>query len=477
MDVDLTRLFKPESIAILGASPVKVPGRFNHTEWLHSSGFSGSIYPVNPGYKEVKGLVCYPALKDIPGEIDIVIMTLPAEKNIEVLRELPSGKVKFAIVITSGYSEIGEIQLEQDLLEVARLRGIRIVGPNCMSIYSRKGKLLQLPDQTFGSDPGEIAGVGQSGGNSVNLVRSSNNSGVTVNCSVSIGNQCDLSIEDFLEWYDQDDDIKVITGYIEGLKFGPKFLDIVKRISPRKPIILWKGGTTPQGSQAAASHTGSLAVTNKLWEGLTRQTGIIPAVNIHDTINSSRALLWETLPQGPGVCLMSPGGGCSVSMTDASINEGLEVPVLSQPIRSELSSLIAKVNTIIDNPIDFGASSYLPQTIKDTIIAVSKDPNIHSFIFYHFIYPYPGVGPREISSEIIKALKDARQSINKPIYVAFYSLFGDIPIVDEARREVIQTLNNLRIPYTVDLESCVKTVSRMWGYSRFLKNKKADLQS
>ncbi len=471
MGVDLTRLFQPQSIAIVGASPVMVPGRFNHTGWLASSGFTGAVYPVNPGHKEIKGYKCYPALKDIPGEIDIVIMTLPAEKNVEVLRDAPAGKIKFVLVITSGYGEIGEDELEQELGEITRTRGMRVVGPNCMSIYCRKGKLPQTPDQRFGAGPGEIAAISQSGGNSVNFVRATLNSGMTMNASVSIGNQCDLSMEDFLEWFGRDDDIKVITGYVEGLKFGPKLLDIAGEISTRKPIVLWKGGTTPQGSQAAASHTGALAVANELWEGLVRQAGIIPADSLHDIINFSRALLWEDLPQGPGVCLMSPGGGCSVSMTDASINVGLEVPVLSSPIRSELSELIAKVNTIIDNPIDFGASSYLPQTVKDTVMAVSRDPDIHSFISYHFIYPYMGSGLRERSSKIIEALSEVKQAIDKPIYVAFYSPFGDIPEVDEARREAVQLLNDFQIPYTADLESCIKTVSRMWGYSRYLKGR------
>ncbi len=469
MGVDLTRLFQPQSIAIVGASPAMVPGRFNHTEWLGSSGFSGAVYPVNPGHKEVKGYKCYPALQDIPGEIDIAIMTLPAEKNVEVLKEVPSGKIKFVLVITSGYGEIGESELERELAETARSRGMRVIGPNCMGIFCRKGKLPQTPDQRFGSGPGEIAAISQSGGNSVNFVRVSLNSGLTVNSSVSIGNQCDLSMEDFLEWFDKDDDIKLITGYIEGLKYGPRLLNIAGEITRRKPIVLWKGGTTLQGSQAAASHTGALAVSKELWEGLVRQAGIIPADSLRDIINLSRALLWETLPQGPGVCLMSPGGGCSVSMTDASISAGLEVPVLSQPIRSELSNMIAKVNTIIDNPIDFGASSYVAQTVKDTIMAVSKEPGIHSFICYHFIFPYKGAsGLRERSSEIIEALSEVRQAIDKPIYVAFYSPFGDIPEVDEARREAVELLNSFQIPYAANLESGIKTVSRMWAYARYL---------
>ena len=276
---------------------------------------------------------------------------------------------------------------------------------------------------------------------------------------------------------DKDNDIKLITGYVEGFKFGPQFVKLAKQITPRKPIILWKGGTTPQGSQATASHTGSLAVPKELWEGLIRQTGIIPADSLNDLINLCRASLWEALPQGPGVCLMSPGGGCSVSMTDAAVNAGLEVPPFPPSVRSELSKLIAKVNTMIHNPIDFGASSYLPQTVKDTVLAVSRDPNIHAFVYYHFVYPYEGAGLRERSGEILDALSDARQCIDKPVYVALYSPFGDIPEVDEARREVKGMLNDLQIPYAANLDGCIKAVGRMWDYSRYLKTRKGAMSN
>ncbi len=474
MAVDFTRLFEPQSIAVLGASPVMVPGRFNHVVWLSASGFTGPIYPVNPGHQEINGYKCYPSLKDIPGEVDIAIMTVPAKASVEVLKDTPPGKVKFVVVITSGYGEIGEAELERELVETARSRGMRIVGPNCMGVYSRKGKLPQVPNQPFGPDPGEIATMGQSGGNAVSFVRISANSGVTVNCSVSIGNQCDLCMEDFLEWFDKDDDIKLIGAYVEDFKDGRRLSEIARKMSVRKPIILWKGGTTPQGSQAAASHTGALAIPREVWEGMVRQTGIIPADNFYDIINFSRALLWESLPQGPGVCLMSPGGGCSVSLTDCSIQAGLEVPVLSPSIREELSNLIAKVNTIIDNPIDLGAASYVPQTIKDTISAVSKEDAIHSFILYHHVYPFKNHGPRELSNDILEALSEVRQTIDKPIYVAFYSPFGDIPEADEARREAIEILNGLKIPYAVNLQSCIRIVSRIWGYSSYLRGRKGE---
>ncbi len=213
-----TQLIQPRSIAVVGASAIKAKGRYDYIDWISSAGFTGQLYPVNPRYKEVKGLRCYPSLKDIPDDIDMVIILIPAQKAIDLLKDAPSGKVKFAVIITSGFSEIGEIELERDLVEAAHSRGIRIIGPNCLGVFSRQGKIAMTSGLPYGPDPGEIAILSQSGGISASIIRATVNSGVTANCGISIGNQCDLCIEDFLEWFDTHNDIKLIAGYIEDLK-------------------------------------------------------------------------------------------------------------------------------------------------------------------------------------------------------------------------------------------------------------------
>ena len=472
MALDFRRLFDPRHIAVVGASPNHVRGRYDYIDWHARAGFAGTLYPVNPRYGEVKGLRCYPTLKDIPGEVDIVITMIPAERTVDLLQDTPAGKVHFLVVIASGFSEIGEEERERELVAVARAKGIRVIGPNCLGIYSRKKRLVQIPDQPFGSDSGEIAVVGQSGGLSVNMVRGFINSGVSVNCGVAVGNQSDLCTEDFFEWFDADDDIKIITAYVEDLKRGPEFAGMSREMSPRKPIIVWKGGVTPEGSQAAASHTGALAVPKGVWEGMVHQTGILPADNAFDIVNLSRALLWERLPRGPGVGLISPGGGTSVIMTDSSVKGGLEVPVLFPSTREELSKFIAKVNTIIDNPVDLGAASYLPGTVSDTLSTMAGDDGIQSFIFYLSVYPYKNAGAREMCQEYLTKITEARRRIDKPIYVALYCPFQNFPEVDEARREAVGFLNDLKIPYTMNQASCVKMIKRLWGYARHLRGRR-----
>ena len=472
MAPDLRRLFDPRHIAVVGASPNHVLGRYDYIDWHIKAGFPGTLYPVNPHYSEVKGLKCYPALKDIPGEVDIVITMVPAERTADLLQDTPAGKVSFLAVIASGFSEIGESDLERELVSVARAKGMRVIGPNCLGVYSRKKRLVQIPDQPFGSDVGEIAVIGQSGGISVNVVRACINSGVAVNCGASVGNQADLCIEDFLEWFSADGDIKVIAAYVEDVKRNREFVRMARETTPRKPIILWKGGTTPEGSQAAASHTGALAVPKGIWEGMLHQAGILPADNAFDIVNLCRALLWERLPEGPGVGLISPGGGTSVVMTDCSVMGGLEVPVLSASTREALSKFVAKVNTIIDNPVDLGAASYLPKTVSQTIAAMAEDEAIHSFIFYLSVYPYKNVGAREMCQEYLAAMAEVRQRIAKPIYVALYCPFQNLSEGDEARREAVGYLNDLRIPYAMDQESCVKMIKGVWEYGRHLRGRR-----
>lgn len=467
--MDLKPLFEPRSTAVVGASAKKVPGRYDFLGWYKEAGYTGKLYPVNPNYEEVYGYKCYPSLNEIPERVDLALIMLPAEKAIETLKNTSAGKVKFVFIIASGFSELGNNDLEKKLSDTARSKGMRILGPNCMGIYSRKGKLAQAPRQHYGPGAGEIAMISQSGGNAANIVRTCMNSGVDCHSSISIGNQCDLCIEDFIEWYAGDSDVKVISGYVEDFKNGKRFLDLVRDVSLRKPVILWKGGTTGRGSQTTTSHTGAMAIPGGLWKGIVKQAGIIPADNILDIVQLSRAYLWSPLPLGPGVCLISPGGAHSVTMTDVSVNEGLEVPLFTPKTRNDLSKIIAEVNTMIDNPVDVGAASYLPDTLKNTIEIISEqEDNIHAFVYYHFIFPFRGTGSREHGISLIDAVGSIKEKIRKPLYVALYRPYINFPEADDARREVVEHLNKYRIPYTGEMESCIRMAKRMWDYSRYV---------
>ena len=267
---------------------------------------------------------------------------------------------------------------------------------------------------------------------------------------------------------------KVIAAYVEDVKRGPEFLGMAREISLHKPVIVWKGGTTHQGCMAAASHTGALAIASEIWEGMTRQAGIIPADSITDIMNLSRALLWQSLPQGPNVGLISPGGGASVILTDCSIRAGLGVPLLEPSTQAERSIFIARVNTIVHNPVDLGAASYLPQTLERTLKVMGRDKAIHSLILCQDLYPFNDGGGWELHGKYLRTVQETRRSNGKPVYVALFGPFQNFPEPDQVRREIKGLLHDLKISYADDLESCTRMVRRVWDCSRWLRSGKGE---
>ncbi len=469
--VDLTRLFRPRHIAVVGASPHRVRGRFDYVDYLTQADFPGKLYPVNPRHQEVKGFRCYPSIRDLPGPVDMAILMIPATKVIQVLRDTPSGKLKFALVITSGFSETGETDLESELIRVARERGIRLVGPNCMGIYSRMGRVASAFWQPFGPEPGELGVVSQSGGHSLNFVRATLESGIHIKASVSIGNQCDLTMEDFFAWYAQDPQVKAIAAYMEDLKQASTFPALARKITATKPLIIWKGGVTEQGARAAASHTGALAPSQKLWEGLVRQTGILTVDRLFEIPALCRALMWTPLPQGPGVGIVVPGGGVSVNITDECIRRGLQVPTVSEATQQRLGEFIPDVNTILTNPVDMGAAAYHPEALQKTLQALAREKDIHAFVFYLFIYPYKGEGGRESVPIFIETIKRVQASISQPIYALLYDPFRHFAEADETRREAVALMNKEKVPYFTRLDLCIKAIKSAWDYAHYLRSR------
>jgi len=273
---DLKRLFSPKSIAHVGASAKRSPGRFNFILYLQNMGYEGKLYPVNPNYDEVYGLKCYPALAEVPGEVDMAILALPAPRCAEILRDVPAGKLGFVVVHTSGFSEIDKGGLEDELLELGREKGFRIIGPNCMGVFCQESRVCFWDDQKELKDrPGWVGYVSQSGGLSIHVISGCIDIGVGVNKAVSLGNQIDISINELLEYMADAPGIKVIAVYVEDIKDGRGFVELLKKITRKKPVLVWKGGLTEVGSAAAMTHTGSMAGNADIFRAAMRQAGAI----------------------------------------------------------------------------------------------------------------------------------------------------------------------------------------------------------
>ena len=354
----LERLFRPSSVAIVGASNYTQKGGGFLLNGLVTNGFKGTLYPVNPRESEILGLRSYPTVTDIPGEIDLAIIAVSARLVPQVLSECGQKGIKFAVVHSAGFAEVGTQgeALEKEMLDIARRSGIRFVGPNCMGLCCTGVGLNTIrPRSRLLDGSGGVAFLGQSGWVSENFIGMGNDRGLRFSKVVSVGNQADLSIEDFLEYLGADAQTRVIGCYIEGVKQGRKFMQLVRQISPTKPIIVWKAGRTEAGVRAASSHTASLAGNSNIFDVALRQSGAVIAHNLEDLIDLAIGFTCPVLPDGNRLGVVVEAGGGGVATADTHEALGLEMPVLSKASQKELTnilddSVVALPNLL--NPVD-----------------------------------------------------------------------------------------------------------------------------
>src|SRR3990172_1121701 len=273
----LDAFFYPESIAVVGASAD--PRKTGHAllNNLINYGYAGKIYPVNPNTDELLGLPTYKGLGDLPHTIDLAVFTIPAAAVVESLRTTPEIKIKAAVVHSGGFAEAGAEgqRLQADLLALARERGMRIIGPNCMGIMCIETRVPWARRTTFPEVSGGVSVVSQSGGGGGSLVNMADQRGVKFSKIVTIGNECDVTVIDCIDYFGSDPNTKIILVYLEGLRDGHRFLEVVRRVAGEKPVICYKIGRTSAGGKAAASHTGSLAGSIEVYDGVFKQTGVL----------------------------------------------------------------------------------------------------------------------------------------------------------------------------------------------------------
>jgi acyl-CoA synthetase (NDP forming) len=358
MSPDLKSLFQPESIAVVGASQDELKSGGMFVSGLLRDGYQGTIYPINRKESQIMSLKSYPGVLDVPGKIDLAVIAIPAPGVPQVVAECAQKGVKFAVVHSVGFSELGAEgrELERQMVEAARTGGVRLVGPNCMGIFSPRGHINTIvPYARVPMEPGGVVFISQSGWASESTTRLGSERGLRFSGIVSIGNQSDLTIEDFLEYFGNDPETKVFAAYIEGIKQPRRFLNLVDEISPRKPIIVWKGGSSESGAKAVASHTGSLAGNYALFEAVSRQKGIISASSLGELLDLAVAFSCPYLPTGREVGLLIEAGGGAVATADACAKAGLNIPPLPEHIQKQIREFLeGKVppSPARGNPVD-----------------------------------------------------------------------------------------------------------------------------
>lgn len=376
---DLTHFFQPRSIAIVGASRDELKSGGMFISSLLKDGYPGVVYPINPKESEIMSLKCYPSVSEVPGDVDLAIIAIPARNVPQAMADCARKKVKFAIVHSAGFAELGGEgkRLQQEMVEIARGGGVRVVGPNCMGLFSPKAKINTISAHTrMAMEPGGVAFVGQSGWASENMVLLGTERGLRFKGVVSIGNQSDLSIEDFLEFFGSDPETKVICFYIEGLKQPDRFFRLAEKISFQKPIIVWKGGSSEAGAKAAMSHTASLAGSYTIFEAACKQKGVILARGLKELMDLAAGFSAPFLPQGREVGLLIEAGGGAVASADACANEGLRVSPLPETVQQRLRDFLKDripPSPSLKNPVDlvwvpFGEANLVYSTCLEIMI-------------------------------------------------------------------------------------------------------------
>ncbi len=450
---ELDPIFHPKSVAIIGASgkPGKV-GRMFMARFVET-GFR-ELYPVNPREKEIMGVKSYPTVMDIPHPVDFAIIMTPTDSALKAVRECAEKQVKTIVITTSGFAEArkeGE-QLQQEMVRVARAKGCRIIGPNCIGIYCPSSKLPFTLGQ--GMESGSVGLVSHSGFFADYLTKRTTANGINFSKAVSCGNEADLTATDFLEYMGEDPETEMIVAYIEGAKDGRRFFNVCKEVSKKKPIILWKGGMTEGGARAALSHTGSMTGSLSIWEGLIRQTGIVNVRSFEEVLDTLRAFRLQPLPKGKRVGIISAPGGTAVATTDLCLELGLEVPQFSAPTTERLRNAMPLVGGSIRNPIDLSlASAVNPQIHGDALKIVAEEEDVDMILLIAI------AGGKVLRDMVIHAM--AGLKARKPLAVTVMA--G----TDESIGRDFPLLLSSGISIFSDAARAARALSRLWEYARF----------
>jgi acetyltransferase len=445
--------FNPKSVAIIGASRQKGKVGYEILSNMIEAGYKGKIFPVNPNADTIEGLKCYPDLQSIGQIPDLVIIVVPANAVPAVMQQCANAGVQSVIVITAGFREVGTEgrQLEDQVIQIAKQAGIRVIGPNCLGVIVPANKL----NASFGGDlpaPGAIGYLSQSGALLAAILDMANANGIGFSKLVSIGNKADVNELDIIKALATDADTKVIAGYLESISDGNDFVNQAERISHDKPILLMKSGGTEAGAKAASSHTGSLAGSEIAYECMFERAGVVRCGSIKEQFDYAQAFANQPLPTGPRVAVITNAGGPGIMAADAIERQGLAFAKLADKTISELSSrLPAAAN--LHNPIDVLGDA-LADRYEFALSIVLDDASVDTVLV--LLTPQAMTDATATAEAVVKI---AHQKPTKPILACF---LGASKIA-----EAIRILREGKIPQYDSPESAVATIKMMADYVRW----------
>ncbi len=467
--IDFQPIFDPRSVAVVGASndPTKFGGRTYFA--MKERGYAGRLYAVNPKAEDIDGEPAYGRVQDIPAEVDMAIVAVAAPFVVQAVADCAEKGVRAVQILTAGFKETGSAEgaaLEERIAEIASGNGMRIVGPNCFGIYNPESALTVLPGPDFPKESGPVGVIAQSGGFVSFLVRKAMGLGIRFSKVISYGNACDLNECDYLSYFEADEQTKMVVAYIEGVKDGRRFLELVRRTSLKKPVIIWKGGLTGLGSRAVASHTASLGGSKAVWDGFFKQTGAVAAAGIDEMVDLMVG--FSCLPDFSGrrVSVISGGGAITVAASDALDPAGLSIPQFSEETSQTIRALLPPSGNTVGNPLDTGPPIFLLPTVGAILEAVAASDRVDIAIAQHEVSAYLPAFVEEIA-EIIPSVKDAS---GKPFAVTMPvpTTSSDTMEIEETRRRYRECYIRRGVPVFDTFDLAVSALGKIIRYNEFV---------
>jgi acetyl coenzyme A synthetase (ADP forming)-like protein len=450
----MNRIMKPDSVAVIGASSEE--GKIGNAVMknLINGGYQGAIYPINPKADEILGKKCYKSVKDIPGQVDIAVFAIPAKFVAQALAEVGDKKIPGAILIPSGFAEIGEVELQKEVVAVARKYNVRLMGPNIYGFYYTHKNLCATFCTPY-DVKGQVALSSQSGGVGMAIIGFSRSAKMGVSAIVGLGNKSDIDEDDLLTFFEQDPNTQAIVMHAEDLKDGRSFAEIASRVSKKKPVIMLKAGRTSMGARAASSHTGALAGNDKIYDDVLRQSGVIRAYNMRDMLEFARCLPILPTPKGENVIIITGAGGSGVLLSDACVDNGLQLMKMPKDLDEAFKKFIPPFGAS-GNPVDITGGEP-PSTYKNTIKLGLEDERIHAVIlgYWHTIVTPPMVFA-ELLAEVVEECR--QKGINKPVVA---SLVGDVQV--EQACDYLFDRKIVAYPYTTEIPVTVLGAKYRWA--------------
>jgi acetyl coenzyme A synthetase (ADP forming)-like protein len=453
----MEKFFQPQGIAVIGASRERggISGELFRN--ILEAGFQGPVYPVNAKSDVVQSVAAYRSVLDCPGPVDLAFIVVPAPAVLPVARECAQKGVHALVVISAGFAEVNEAgsQLQQELVEICRESGMRLIGPNCMGIVNTDpGVSLNGQFSPYKPIPGKIGFLSQSGALGIAIIDYANRLGLGMSTFVSVGNKADISGNDLAQYWGSDDNTNLILLYLESFGNPRKFSRIARRVGRKKPIIAVKGGRSTAGFRATQSHTGALVATSDITvDALFRQAGVIRTDVLAEMFDVAALLTTQPVPIGDRVAIITNAGGAGILAADACEDLGLQVPELDADTQAKLKGFLSPAAGV-KNPVDMVASASSAD-FAHAIRVVAGDPQVDALVVI-FIPPM-ALRPEQVADEILKAARELEGRI--PILSTFMASHGSPEILSDGEN---------RIPSYPFPEAAARALARAVQYGKWL---------